>query len=304
MDKVVVLMSTYNGEKFVEEQIESILAQEGVDLELLVRDDGSKDRTIEILQFYKDKYSNFDYFKGDNVGPAQSFINLLLVAKDADYYAFADQDDVWDPMKVLEAIKCLKTKNNSKPLMYYSNLRIVDKDLNFFRYSHENPHIIANKYEALIDNKATGCTIVFNNIAADLIKKHPPKRCIMHDAWMFLVCNFFGETIYDTNAYISYRQHGNNVIGTYLRKKKLGDYIKKIKRLFDKNNQPRFFNAVEFYECYKDLLDSESLEEVQKIVYYKTSIKNRLRLLFDKKIKAHPFSLNLRYKILIIFGVI
>ena len=94
MNKVQVLLSTYNGEKYIKEQIESILNQEGVEVSLLIRDDGSSDRTIEIVKKISEQNNNIILFKGQNMGPARSFMDLVKKSDEVDYYAFADQDDV------------------------------------------------------------------------------------------------------------------------------------------------------------------------------------------------------------------
>ena len=106
MDKVAILMSTYNGEKYLDEQIGSILAQEGVDVTLYIRDDGSSDRTAEIIKYYCKRYHNVSFTQGENLGVGNSFMQLVYDAKDVyDYYAFADQDDIWlrDKLSVLQA---------------------------------------------------------------------------------------------------------------------------------------------------------------------------------------------------------
>ena len=129
MEKVAVLMSTYNGEQFLREQLDSILDQENVDLNLYVRDDGSNDHTIDILSEYADKHSNVHFYRGDkNLGACGSFLELLSKEYDADYFALADQDDIWDKDKISVAIEKLKTLPADKPALYHSNLRIVDQD--------------------------------------------------------------------------------------------------------------------------------------------------------------------------------
>lgn len=95
MKTVSVLLSTYNGEKYLREQLDSLLVQQGVDLRIIARDDGSKDTTVEILKEYAGKDTRVSFFEGKNVGPAQSFFDLIMKSPDSDYYAFCDQDDVW-----------------------------------------------------------------------------------------------------------------------------------------------------------------------------------------------------------------
>jgi rhamnosyltransferase len=123
--KVCVLLSTYNGEAYLREQIDSILAQIDVSVELIIRDDGSKDSTVKIINEYKNQYVNvliLDSYK--NLGPANSFMELLYASGDADYYAFAEQDDIWLPEKLSKAIGIIEHKNidgSSSPVLYASN---------------------------------------------------------------------------------------------------------------------------------------------------------------------------------------
>ena len=109
MKKVCVLMSTYNGEKYLKEQIDSILKQKGVKVNLLVRDDGSTDNTLSLLEEYKKK-GLLDYCCGSNMKPARSFMELLSIAPDSDYYAFSDQDDYWEHDKLFNAVKNTEKK--------------------------------------------------------------------------------------------------------------------------------------------------------------------------------------------------
>lgn len=304
MVNVCVLLSTYNGKKYIEEQIDSLLIQEGVDVQIIARDDGSKDGTEKILEKYSNKNKSFSYYVGDNVGPANSFFDLMKKAPVADYYAFCDQDDVWDKDKLLIAISCLEKEDNNKPNMYYSNLRIVDANLEFFRLSHSEPSIQKNKYSVLTEDMATGCTVVFNSKALAFANMGVPARCSMHDSWIYMICKFFGKTCYDFDAHISYRQHGNNVVGTYLERKTRKLYIERIKRLFDRKLQPRYNNAKSFYDIYENKLSPIDKSKVLKLVNYKKSLKNKMILFFDKDISASSRSRQIRYKLLILMGIV
>lgn len=129
------------------------------------------------------------------------------------------------------------------------------------------------------------------------------KWCSMHDVWMYLICMFFGSTIYDFEGHISYRQHDNNVMGAY-KKKDLGLYIERIKRVLDRSQQPKFKNALNFYECYGEYLSEKDREKVLEIVNYKKSFSNWMKLLFDKDLKATPFSKDFRNRLLILFRLL
>lgn len=304
MDTVEVFLSTYNGSEYLAEQLDSLLAQKDVAVAINVRDDGSTDETVAILEHYSKLDNRVSYRKGVNLGFAQSFFDILKNCGKADFYAFCDQDDVWDNDKLSSAVKMMKQAKNDVPVMYYSNLRVVDKDLSFLRVAHSRPHIHINKYSALIENAATGCTIVINKSAADLIKDRLPRQCQLHDWWIYLVCVFLGNVVYDTIPHISYRQHGNNVIGTFKKRKSLGNYIKRFSRLFNRNLQPSRKNALGFLESYGDLVSDDDLIVISKLAFYKQSLLSRISLLVYPIIHATTMSREIRYRLLIILGLV
>lgn len=215
MKNVLVVMSTYNGEKYIVEQIESILNQKNCSVKLFVRDDGSKDATIEILKKYR-KQGLLDYEVGENKKPAKSFLNALKDTGDADYYAFADQDDIWDLDKLSSAIKMLEEKENQNiPLLYCSNLRVVDENQNILK-EKLLPKKIVKDYKQLIIRSPHifGCTEVFNKSLCEIIKQREvPENFIMHDLWIAIIASSYGEIMYDNEAHLNYRQHGGNHTG-------------------------------------------------------------------------------------------
>ncbi|MCH8494079.1 MAG: glycosyltransferase family 2 protein [Balneolales bacterium] len=210
LPKVAVLMSTYNGEKFIREQLNSIVSQRDISMTLFVRDDGSTDQTCEIIAEYSIKYSNISFEKGSNLGVVGSFFRLMSLAGDSyDYYAFADQDDVWLDEKLSRAVHKMKSATTSEPKMYYSRLEFVSEDLQHLGYS-----IIPTTngfHNALVQNQATGCTVVLNRSARNCIVDKLPSWSLMHDWWCYLVVSAFGTVVYDDEPFIRYRKHGNNV---------------------------------------------------------------------------------------------
>ena len=304
MVSVCVLLSTYNGEAFLREQLDSLFAQEDVELTILARDDGSSDGTTAILAAYAEQHPNLRFFCGSNCGPARSFFTLMEKAPEADYYAFCDQDDVWDPDKLKIAVGMLAKADPAAPNVYHYNLRIVDRALHFYRLSHARPYAQKTKYSVLTEDCATGCTIVFNRTAEELLRHHIPAYFSMHDSWVYLVCRFFGTAIYDFDAHISYRQHGDNAIGTYLGRKTKDIYLERFHRLFNRELQPRYNNARSFYEEFGFMLNEKDRKKVLKLVRYKDSLPRRLSLLFDTEIHASDLSREIRYRGLILLGIV
>ena len=304
MHSVTILLSTYNGEKYLREQIDSVLRQKGVDISILVRDDGSKDSTLSILEEYASTYSCFSFYQGQNCGPAKSFLELITRADSADYYALCDQDDVWDEDKISIAVSSLENLDNQVPNLYYSNLRIVDETLAYHRDSHIGDFSNKNKYSALTENLCTGCTAVFNYKAKELIASHIPEYCTMHDTWLYMVCMLMGNVIYDQTAHISYRQHGGNVVGAYLEKNRLAITKEKFMRLFKRGLQPRYVNAKNFLNCFGNIITAKDKEKIEEVVNYKNSFRDRMKLFFDKEIKATTRYGNLRFRLHILWGTV
>lgn len=302
--KIIVLMSTYNGEKYLKEQIESIINQKDVNVELIVRDDGSSDKTIDILDYYSKTYSFISWYNGGNLGPAQSFLDLIKNAPDSDYYAFSDQDDVWDNDKLIIAINQLSELDSNKPNLYYSNLKIVDQNLNFYRDSHNREMYSKNKYSCLVENLCTGCTAVFNKKAKDIVKLHLPEYCTMHDTWIYMVCKIFGNCIYDKKPHICYRQHQDNVVGTGLKKYNIQAVKDKLLRIFNRKLQPRYNNAINFYKAFEEELDAKDKEKILKIINYKKSIKCRFSFLFDRELQCSAFYRVVLLKLHILWGTV
>nr|WP_294693530.1 glycosyltransferase [uncultured Blautia sp.] len=232
MDKICVLMSTYNGEKYLIEQIESILTQKDVEVTLVVRDDGSSDSTISILNEYQEQGKLSLISDNCNLGPACSFMKLLYGAEDFAYYAFADQDDIWRSEKLITAIAMIKD-NEDVPALYCSNQWILEEGkIKGLRFTHKEHGIV----QAICGNVFSGCTMVFNKKLFDILKQVNNRPSIdvlktrMHDTWVIAVAECTGVVVYDENSYIEYRIHENNTVG--LKKGK----IKRLKcRIINKN---------------------------------------------------------------------
>jgi glycosyltransferase involved in cell wall biosynthesis len=208
---VEVLLSTYNGEKYLSQLLASIRAQEHPDVRLSVRDDGSTDSTVRLLEQLMSGRSRDRLSVGDNLGAAQSFMSLLrTVDADADYAAFCDQDDVWLPDKLSSAVKAIRDVEG--PALYCCSVRLVTESLADLKV-HKRCLRGASFANALVENIATGCTIVLNRPAIDLLASYAPHSIVMHDAWCYLVVAGCGLVVYDSQPYVLYRLHGSNAMG-------------------------------------------------------------------------------------------
>lgn len=207
---VEVLMSTYQGEGFVAEQLDSILAQTWESLRVVVRDDGSRDGTREVLARYAGD-GRVRLLAGENLGLPYAFFRLLDDASpDADLYALSDQDDVWRPDKLARAVARLDGIEG--PALYCGRVLVVDEELRTL-YPHELPLRGPSFANALVQNIALGCTVVLNHAARELVAGRWPRECVMHDAWLYLVLAGTGTVVYDSELLVQYRQHGANSVG-------------------------------------------------------------------------------------------
>lgn len=222
MEKVTVLLSTYNGEKYLAEQLESLVAQQGVEVELLVRDDGSNDRTAAILDEWQER-GLLSWYRTANMGPGKSFMHLLQTANAGGYYAFCDQDDVWLSNKLqitMEKMKEVELANPGKPVIVHTDMNVVDEKLNvvhdsFWRSSGLRPDVLRTFPFLCICNCVNGCTIVMNNTARELIlNKYVEHDVIIHDVISALTVAYHGGVIEYVDApTVLYRQHSDNVVG-------------------------------------------------------------------------------------------
>lgn len=188
--KICVLMSTYNGSKYLREQIESIICQKNVDVTIVVRDDGSKDDTLDIIKEYT-KENEIRILNSDkNLGPGLSFMHLLYNSDESEYYAFADQDDIWKPEKLYVAVEMLEQQY--EPALYCSNQILycdgIEKRL---RYDMDPNYSLAN---CICNNRISGCTMVFNKKLRDILLKYRPDDEIiksrMHDTWVMIIASW------------------------------------------------------------------------------------------------------------------
>ncbi len=301
MDKplIKVLLSTYNGERYLKEQIDSVLSQNGVTVRLIIRDDGSNDGTLKLLREYSTNYSCIELIEGQNIGCSKSFFNLMSSAfeDDVDYYAFCDQDDVWHPDKLSVAIEKLKIHDKT-PSLYCSNLKVVNEYGEFLRFMYSS-NTKPNKNFSLLSNIATGCTCVINQNLLKLFINHDlPKDAVMHDWWFYCLACFYGNVIFDSDAYISYRQHSNNVYGARS-KSYLVKSINFLKSLVNSDKEHyRERQAKEFLHSSYSALSNKDKKIVDVIANYRTNLFTRLRLTFSREI-IPGISYPLRLRILL-----
>lgn len=298
-DKVCVLMSTYNGERYLQEQINSILKQ-SVPVELYIRDDGSNDQTVNIIEDYIIHYPNVHFIEDNrNLGPAVSFMTMLYQINGYSYYAFADQDDIWKVDKLKVGIERCK---NTKASLYCSNQIIYkDKKECGMRFLEEPPH---NPISIIFNNYISGCTMIMNSQLRDLLIKNQPTNEIlklrMHDTWVILVASLQGLVFYDNNSYIDYRIHTNNTVG--IKGNTLSTKIKQFKKNYKNMKSLRARSKLATLAI--DIIDNNSIwsNDLYLIAHYNDSLKAKFKLLHNKNIKQNMFSNKIIFVINVVMG--
>lgn len=299
MTKVAVLMSTYNGEKYLRQQIDTILNQKGdFELKLFVRDDGSKDTTVDILEEYKQKY-DIEWYQGQNCGSAKSFMDLVENVSGFDYYAFADQDDFWLEEKIASGISKM---SNDEPELYCGNGMVVDENLG---YSGNN---VYKKKPSTDFNTVScaggllGCTMIYNDKLLQVIKNHNnPDYMVMHDFYIALLCmGIGGKVYYDEVPYIKYRQHGANVVG--VSRGILGKLKDRFNSILKKQKFSIQEQAKDIVDRYEDVISTDNLQFLRKVSSYRKNMWTRLCLAMSMKTKYVNWNKCLTIRLAILFG--
>ncbi len=247
--KVKILLSAYNGEKYIKEQVDSVLAQTYPDIELYIRDDGSKDGTLAVLQAYADD-PRVHITQGENLGYIKSFFTLLKDCGEADYFAFCDQDDVWYEDKIERAVRSLDREEMSRPVLYCTDQDYCDADLAFlYRKTYRKPSFPG----CIVECFSLGCCYVFNAAARNIVIAQIPARATAHDTWMYMVCQGLGSVIYDKRSSMKYRRHGATT--STAGKSKLELFLWRFKRFLVDDGVKIFRDqAEEYWELYANRL--------------------------------------------------
>lgn len=299
-NKISVIMSTYNGEQYLCEQIESILAQNGVDVIINIRDDGSTDGTRYILEKFSKDYNNIKVVFGNNIGWKESFYQATVMAEKGDYYAFCDQDDVWKKEKLISAVNKLKCEDNSNPLLYACSVDVVDKDLNLTgeRFGVYNPNS-RNDIECFVETRmAGGLTYVFNNEAKERFVESFPHIC-SHDDWLFFLCKYNGRIVYDSNSFVFYRQHGTNELGVH--RSFAWHFQSKLKRFKEKTPENKLI-AEELLK-YLGIENKDLIDFLHLVVNYKGNILYKFKIINNKNFRRKKIVPTLFLYLRVLFGL-
>lgn len=296
-ETIDVLLATYNGEKYIKEQIDSILNQTYENIRLIISDDCSKDKTQEILKEYEKKDNRIElYIQEKNLGVVKNIEFLLKQVKNK-YYMLSDQDDIWLPEKIEKSLETL-LENNAD--LVFGDLEVVNQDLKTMYPSFGDFMLLNKKIHKYINsnmlnyiyNCVTGCTILAKKETIQKILPLPKKsKYLIHDHWIGLMTSIYGKVVYMTEKYIKYRQHGNNQVGT----DKISHGFKKldqVRELFINVKLGVFGTYVENNDRFPEDMQKLNTEiyEYFKMIQNKKNINFRKWKTFHKLYKTESFS--------------
>ncbi|HGC9860993.1 TPA: glycosyltransferase family 2 protein [Streptococcus agalactiae] len=304
--KVNILMATYNGEKFLAQQIKSIQKQTFKEWNLLIRDDGSSDKTCDIIRNFTAKDSRIRFINENehhNLGVIKSFFTLVNYEV-ADFYFFSDQDDVWLPEKLSVSLEAAKHKASDVPLLVYTDLKVVNQELNILQDSMiraQSHHANTTLLPELTENTVTGGTMMINHALAE--KWFTPNDILMHDWFLALLAASLGEIIYLDLPTQLYRQHDNNVLGARTMDKRF-----KILREGPKSIFTRYWKLIHdsqkqaslIVDKYGDIMTANDLELIKCFIKIdKQPFMTRLRWLWKYGYSKNQFKHQVVFKWLI-----
>lgn len=270
MEKVTIVMATYNGAAYLKSQIDSILTNTYTNWTLEICDDGSTDETISIIKAYVKTYPERIFLRqnSQNLGVVRNFLEGACRAS-GDYIMFADQDDVWLPDKIAHTLKKMKETEQGQtdiPAVVFTDAKVVDEKLQEIAPSfHKISALDTTKTDLahlLMENKLIGCTMMFNQAAVKMLYQLP-KQARYHDWWLGLIAASMGKIGYLSEGTLLYRQHGNNEVGT----QSFLSYVKARIRSLQAQKQSLIENqkqAAELLEIYQNekLLSEQAKEEL------------------------------------------
>jgi rhamnosyltransferase len=298
-----ILMSTYNGAKHLEEQIESIFSQVDVDVHLSIRDDGSKDTTVDVIRKLSEKHpGKISLHVGENIGYGKSFLRLLNLAEEAEYYGFSDQDDYWKPDKLRIAIERIQTLDSDIKL-YVSSTENVNEKMEMVGI-HDMSKVIPTLESAFTRNRYTGCTFLFNralkNIATRFSELEAPQETMPAHDFVLVVCALAcGQIYYDSESYIYHIRREESVTtgGNGIHKRIRAE----LNGIFHRKHMSSYTARIMLERC-KDELTDEAKKFLMDVSSCNDSFKNRINLITNSEMKSGLLLCDCECKFKILIG--
>lgn len=281
-DRIEIFLASYNGSKYIEQQITSILGQTYQNIHLIIGDDCSTDSTVSILEDFKKRFPDkiTIYPRKTNVGIVRNF-SFLMEISEAEYMMFSDQDDIWFPDKVektyLKMKELEKQWGNDKPLMVFTDAQVIDDEGNLIAPSdleskRVNPNRSDKLNRILLQSGAIGCTMMFNRALCNLSTPLPYETYV-HDFWLCLVCAGMGKSAFIKEATMKYRQHRNQYVGS--KEYNFSWFVDTFKNKADFQTKIEFrilqcqVRAFTFYKMYQNMLSDSDRKMVEEFVRLK-----------------------------------
>lgn len=301
--KISVALCTFNGSRFLKQQLESIATQIRLPDELVVCDDGSTDATISILENFitNAPFPVHIYRNLTNLGACGNFCKAIELCG-GDLIALSDQDDVWQADKLFRAQFAIEQCRNPTSTLYCSGLQYVNANLELIGKS-QVPRF-TDFSNAIVENIATGCTVVFGEEIRRLILFSDPKDMLMHDWWAYLVASAFGQVVYDPSSTVLYRQHGSNVAGWKPKPLKLWNRTKRlVQRLFQETLGMDSLNQAErFIATFPDI-SKENRKIVEELLFLRNESKlKRMAYAFHPRVRRNDKLENFGLKVMLFMG--
>ena len=295
MNKIAVLLSSYNGYEYIEEQIDSICKQKNVDFTLYIRDDGSEKEFVELLCGLQKKY-DFKLLKEKNIGFLKSFMEFLAAVDDADLYAFSDQDDIWSESKLEIAEQWFQKQNSydSIPLLYHSAYDLVErgKKVGHFYF----PDAGYDFRRSITENHFSGFSMVINRKMREMMLQGDRDQIGYHDWWAAMIAQAFGKSFSDVKTEAEHRVHGDNVTTFNIKTR-----LKWLKKNLCETSEIKK-RSCEFERCFKNMMSDKDIRTLAMFTQEKYSLRQSLKKAFYPKRWRPAISSEITIRLLMLLG--
>lgn len=294
--KTAVLMSTYNGDEYVEQQIDSIYKQSYQDFDLYIRDDGSNEDFVKYLESLQKKY-DFHFIKGENIGFLKSFMELLKEVNGYDFYSFADQDDVWYPEKLQKSIEWLSQNKQDIPLLYHCAYH-TGEDVNNKSNIYYHPDSEYCFKKCMTTNYYSGFAMVVNNELRMLMLKGDVEKITYHDWWAGMIAVGIGKYHFDNIPLAFHIDHKTNVTA-FTNKKRIKWFFQTLREESEIHKR-----ALEYKRCFYNDLTNENQKILNLFATEHYSLVKSLKKAFSSNKWRDTTSSDVVMRILMILGKI
>ncbi len=296
---VTVVLATYNGARFLPEQLRSLACQTRRPDRLVLRDDGSSDDSVEVVRRWAESAAMplQVVTTGQRLGPAQSFLQALKAAAPADIFMLADQDDVWLPLKIESALGFVLWGPEAPPMLYASRLVVVDEQLRMTGVTPRPTELSFNS--AACESVLTGCTMALNSSFRERIVQAIPQHAAMHDWWLYLLATSSATLVFDDTPTVLYRQHAHNVVGAAA-----SGWVRireRVARFVGPNSRARSRQLQEFLDLHGPHLSPPTLSFLHQILSARHSLAARLKAALLAPVRRQSFAsrLSTRFALLV-----